>query len=271
MKKIALAAGGVALVLTLSGCGARTVAGTPNADPMLFGNAQQLVRAASAKTQQTKSAKFSIETSVAGQQLDGQGTGRFDGDNTAMQMTMNVGPVTEELRYLDKTLYVQLPAQLRAQMTQGKPWGKLPADSDLAKTMGASQAQQNDPSQILSQIQQAGTITKSEQTTLDGQQVTHYWINVDVAKAADKLAASGVSTAQLDQIKDKVSTIPLELWLNTDLLPVQVTEDLSGVVKAAGAPAGAHPMKLPMKYSDWGTAVDVQAPPADQVGELTMG
>jgi hypothetical protein len=271
LRKNALAASGVALVLALSGCGARTIAGTPSADPMLFGNAQELVRAASAKTGQAKSAKFSVESSLAGQQVTGQGMGRFDGDNTAMQMTMNVGTVNEELRYVDKTLYIQLPEQVRAQMTRGKPWGKVPADSDLGKMMGASQAQQNDPSKILDQIQAAGTITRNEQTTLDRQQVTHYWINVDLAKAAGKLAASGISTGQLDQIKNKLPTIPLELWLNGDLLPVQFTENLSGMLTAAGAPASAQNVKMTMRYSGWGTAVDVQAPPADQVGELTMG
>src|SRR5437879_6115958 len=113
MKRIALAASGVALVLALSGCGAHTISGTPSADPMLFGNAQELVRAASAKTDQKKSAKFTVESSFAGQQISGQGLGRFDGENTVMQMTMNVGPVDEELRYVDKTFYIQLPEQAR--------------------------------------------------------------------------------------------------------------------------------------------------------------
>jgi hypothetical protein len=167
-------------------------------------------------------------------------------------------------------MYMQLPEQYRGQLTSGKPWGKLAADSDLAKTMGAAQAQQNDPSQILQQIQQAGTINRSEQTTLDGKPVTHYWIDVDTAKSLDKLKSSGLQDSQLEQIAAKVKTIPVELWLDRDLLPAQFTEDMSGVIQAAGAPAGTPSMKMTIKYTDWGAPVDVQAPPADQVGELKL-
>jgi hypothetical protein len=277
MKRPALVAGGFALIVALTGCGAQSVTGTPNpagtssGGTTLFGNAQDLVRAATAQTGKSKSAKFSIESSVAGQQLSGQGQGRFDGDNTAMQMKMNIGPVDEELRYVNKTLYIQLPAQYRAQATSGKAWGKLSADSPAAKAMGANQAEQNDPSKILDQIQQAGTITKSEQTVLDGQPVTHYWINVDVAKAMGQLSSAGLPPEQLDQIKTKVPTFPMELWLNGDMLPVQVTEDMTPLMAAAGAPASAGGLKMTMKYSDWGVPVDVQAPPADQVGDLKTG
>lgn len=278
MKRPALVAGAFALIVALTGCGANTVTGTPNpaagtssGGTALFGTAQDLVRAATAQTAKSKSAKFSIESSVAGQQLNGQGQGHFDGDDTAMQLKMSIGPIDEELRYVDKALYIQLPEQYRAQATSGKAWGKLSADDPAAKAMGTNQAQQDDPSKILDQIQQAGTITKSEQTVLDGQQVTHYWINIDVAKTVDKLASAGLPQEQLDQIKTKVPTFPMELWLNGDTLPVQVTEDLTALMTAAGAPAGAGGLKMTMKYSDWGVPVDVQAPPADQVGALKTG
>jgi hypothetical protein len=266
----AFAVGALALVVALTGCGVRTVSGTPTADSQIFGNAQELVRAATAQTEKSKSAKFTIQSALGAQAITGQGEGRFDGDDTAMHLTMTVGSIDEDLLYVDKTMYIQLPEQYRAQMTSGKPWGKLAADSDLAKTMGAAQAQQNDPSQILQQIQEGGTITRSEQTMLDGLQVTHYWIDVDVAKSIDKLKAAGLPEAQLNEVATKVKTIPVELWLDGDLLPVQFTEDMSGLLTAAGAPASMQNMKVTMKYTDWGTPVDVQAPPADQVGELKL-
>lgn len=58
--------------------------------------------------------------------------------------------------------------------------------------------------------------------------------------------------------------------MNAGLLPVQVTEDMTEQMKAAGVP-GSGASTVTMKYSDWGTTtVDVQAPPADQVGELKL-
>ena len=274
MKRLALAAGGLTLALALTGCGARTISGTPSGDAALFNSAQELVRAATSKTDQAKTAKFTFQTTVSGQTITGTGSGRFDGDGTFMQMTMDVGPVHEELRYVDKTMYVQLlPESLRARMTSGKPWGKLDPDSPLAKSMGTSvNMQQNDPSHYLEQIQRAGTITRSQQTTLDGRPVTHYWIDIDLAKAADLLAQNGYPHEVLDQLKGKTGTIPAELWLNRDLRPVKITEDLGAEMKALGAPAAAQDMTMTMTYSDWGAPVDpVTAPPADQVGELKLG
>ncbi|WP_236789211.1 hypothetical protein [Amycolatopsis sp. GM8] len=266
-----------AVTLTLAGCGARPVAGSPTADPQVFGDAQALVRAATTQTEKVKSAKFSMDTALLGQSLTAQGEGRFDGDNSAMQLTMHIGPLDETMRYVNKTLYLQVPDQYRAQVTGGKPWGKVPADSPAAEQLGAAQAQQNDPSQTLQQIQEAGTITRSARETLDGQPVTHYWIDVGFAKALDKFKDTGLSQEDLDKLGAMNLTIPVELWLNSDQLPVQITEDLGGALKAAAAaegPSSAAPsdlsMKLTMKYSDWGTPVDVQEPPADQVGEAKL-
>lgn len=64
-KRPGLAVATLALVLTLTGCGARAVSGTPSGDGHLFDNAQELVRAATGETDQVKSAKFSMTMTVA--------------------------------------------------------------------------------------------------------------------------------------------------------------------------------------------------------------
>ncbi|MBB2934553.1 hypothetical protein FHX82_001573 [Amycolatopsis bartoniae] len=269
-KRPGLAVATLALVLTLTGCGARAVSGTPSGDGHLFDNAQELVRAATGETDQVKSAKFSMTMTVAGQPVTGQGEGRFDGDNTAMRMSMTASGIDEEMLYVGKKIYLQVPEQYRDQLTSGKPWGQFPENSNFSKVMGAAQAQQNDPKQMLQQIQEAGTITRSAQETLDGKPATHYWIDVDVAKSVDKLAQSGLSQAQLQGMASKVKTVPMQLWLNEDLLPVQITEDMTELMRAAGAPASTQNMTLTMKYTDWGIPVDVQAPPADEVGDIEL-
>ncbi|HKS44773.1 MAG TPA: hypothetical protein VJT49_06575 [Amycolatopsis sp.] len=279
MKKSALLAGGLALVVVVSGCATKTESGQASGQTgntgsdSLFGNAQELVLAASAKTQQVKSSKFSLVETVAGQQITGEGQGRYDGANSVMQMTMTVLGQTEEIRLVGKTMYIQLPQAARGAMTGGKPWGRISTDGDVGKALSDTldKAQQNDPSKTLEQIQQAGTITKSEKTTLDGQPVSHYWIDLDFAKAAKSFSSAGVPEEQLQQMAGQVKSIPVELWLNADQLPVQVSEDLGPIMKAAGAPSNAQNAKMTLKYSDWGTPVDVLAPPADQVGELKLG
>ncbi|HET6503292.1 MAG TPA: hypothetical protein VFG87_21290 [Amycolatopsis sp.] len=272
MTKSPLLAGGLALVATLAACGTNPGNGQPAPGPAgatLFSNAQDLVRAATAKTSQAKSAKMAITESIGGQQLSGQGSGRFDGPNTAMDVTMNVGGDSEEVRVVDETMYLRLPAAASGMVTGGKPWARITPDSPMGKMLSSSLSSgQNDPTQYLQQVQAAGTITRSEQTMLDGQQVSHYWISLDFAKVADKLQSVGIPADQLQKLTSQVQTIPLELWLNRDDLPVQVSEDMSAIMKASGAPASAQTFTATISYSDWGTPVDVQAPPADQVGDL---
>lgn len=275
MKKALLAVGGLALVVSIGACGARPTAGqaAPENSSALFGNVQELVRAATTKTDQTKSAKFVLDESVGQQQVNAKGEARYDGSNSAMDMTMTVMGQEVEMRLVDQTVYLKFPPEGAAELTGSKPWGRVAADNPLAKALGSTteQADQNDPSKVLDQIQQAGTITKSEQTTLNGQPVSHYWVDIDFAKAAASFGtSSGLPAEQLRQLAGKVKAIPAQLWLNSDTLPVQITEDLTAIVDAAGAPAAAKPLTVTVNYSDWGTPVDIQAPPADQVADLQL-
>lgn len=272
MKKTALVSGVLALVFGLSACGGQSGGDGGNAGPSLFGNTQELVRAASAKTGQAQSAKFTMNMSMGGQEMTASGEGRFAGSDTAMSMTMNAAGQTQEMRIVGKVLYLKLPAEAQA-ATGGKPWATLPEGSEAAKQLGVSmeQAESNNPTESLNQIQKAGTITRGEQTTLDGQQVSHYWLNIDVAKVADEIAGTGMPAEMLDRLKSMNVTFPMELWLNSDQLPVQITEDLGPMMKAVGAPAEAQQATIKMKYTDWGAPVTVEAPPADQVGELKIG
>lgn len=276
MKRTALVAAGMALLLTVGACGAKTgnaFGPTPagqDGSISLFGDAQQLVRAASAKTAEVKSAKFTYTEMVGSQQITGQGAGRFEGANSVMQTTMNYQGQTIEARLIGKTMYFQLPAEARVTV-DGKPWAKISLDSGPGKAFGdmLDQTEQNNPANFLDQIQQAGTITKSEQSTLDGQPVSHYWVDLDFAKAMDKMSA-GLPKDKLRELAGKVKTIPLQIWLNADQLPVQISEDLTEITKASGGPMSGQNVTMTMKYSDWGTPVDVQAPPADQVGEIKI-
>ncbi|TVT31220.1 hypothetical protein FNH05_28525, partial [Amycolatopsis rhizosphaerae] len=250
MKKLALTVGGLALTVALTACGAKagdgtgnTAAGTNATGGMsaLFSNAQDLAHAASSKTGQAKTAKFTMDMSMGKQSMKAQGSGDFA--KPAVQMTMNIGEMTEEMRIVDNTVYIKLPKELSAKTGSSKPWVKTSADSMMGKQLGAGKADQNDPSKMLEKVQQAGTITKSEQTVLDGQPATHYAITVDLNKAM-QVMGSEVDKTVLDKIAGKNITFPMEIWLNSDMLPVQITEDLSDMMKAAGAPAGTDQVKM---------------------------
>jgi hypothetical protein len=177
-----------------------------------------------------------------------------------------------EIRLVDKTLYVKLPEATPGDAAGDKPWIKVPRDGNdpFSQSLGGSLdqlAQQSDPLRTLDQIKKAGTIVRGEQARLDGSATDHYWIDIEPAKLAEELPA-GLSAETVQQVKGVADRFPMELWLNDRQLPVQMSLDLSSVLKAAGAPDGSG-AKITAKYSDWGSPVDVQAPPADQVGEVT--
>ncbi|WP_103348525.1 hypothetical protein [Amycolatopsis sp. CA-128772] len=289
MRKTTLVAASAAvLALTLTACSgnsgtAQPVAGQSQADggskglASPFTDAIQLASASKQGTEQSKSAKFSMEGSAAGQTMTATGAMAFGGTDTKFSMTTTSAGQTTEMRMVDKVMYIKLPADEQKQMGTDKAWAKISADGTdpVSQSLGGALSQsadQSDPSKMLEQISKAGRIISSDQTELNGEQVNHYKVELDVAKAVDQFTGQAPAATRdkiADMLKGKDIKIPAELWLNKDNLPVQVTMDQGPMMQALGAPAGDS--KFTMKYSDWGTQVDVTAPPADQVvdfGEL---
>ncbi|MFD9895351.1 hypothetical protein ACFWY9_38925 [Amycolatopsis sp. NPDC059027] len=286
MRKTTLVAAGAALVLTLTACGGNS-GGTgtdtkASGDGKGFGlaapfsDALQLASASKEGTQKSKSAKMTMESSDPAKTINMNGAVKFDGQNTAMAMTMDQAGQQMEVRLVDKVLYMKMPPEQLQKMGTGKSWVKITPNGDdpISKAMGSSLAQsseQSDPTKILEQIGNGGKIISSDQTQLNGEPVNHYVAEIDISKNLDKVLESAPAEAK-SQLADKLKGVkmPVELWLNKDQLPVQMVLDSSAVAKAAGAPGGASEAgKITVKYTDWGKPVDVTAPPADQVADLS--
>lgn len=284
MRKTTFAvAAGAALALVLTGCGAKSESGTASAGgakPELglaapFGNVLELASAAKQGTEKSKTAKMSMEMSAGGKNESVQGAMSFNGVNSAFTMTMTGAEGATEMRYVDRTLYMKVPASEASQFGTDKAWLKISPDAtdplSQAFSKAMSQAsEQGDPSRVLDQVAKTGRIVSSDQTQLGGEQVNHYVVELDVDKAVDQFTGqlpAEVKAKMTEQLKGKNIKIPAELWLNKDQLPVQVTMDQGPMMQAMGAGA-AGSSKTTVKYSDWGSPVDVTAPPADQVGDF---
>jgi hypothetical protein len=173
-----------------------------------------------------------------------------------------------EIRLVDGQLYVKVPESAQE---GDKPWVRIPRDGTdpFSQAAGGSidqLAQQNDPARTLEQIKTAGTIVSSGAVTLNDAPTTHYVVNIDLVKLHENLPA-GLSPAALTQTDGKATGFPLELWLNAEQLPVQVTFDLTPILIAAGAPPNSA-AKITTAYKDWKAPTVVEPPPADQVGDL---
>jgi hypothetical protein len=288
MRKTTLVAASAAvLALTLTACSSTSGTAQPAAAGSQsqsdggskglaspFTDAIQLASASKQGTEKSKSAKFTMEGAAGGQSVTATGAMAFDGAETTFSMTSTAAGQTTEMRMVDKVMYIKLPAEEQKQMGTDKAWAKISADGTdpVSQALGGAlsqSAEQSDPSKMLDQISKTGRIISSDQTELNGEQVNHYKVELDVAKAIDQFTGQVPAAARdklTEMLKGKDIKIPAELWLNKDNLPVQVTMDQGPMMQALGAPAGDA--KFTIKYTDWGTQVDVTAPPADQVVDL---
>jgi hypothetical protein len=261
-----LVAGLLATSAALTACGSDPAPQAP-----AFGNVGQLVQAVSAATSHSGSARFSTDMFIGGVQTKGQGQARAAG-STALTMTMDFFGDPMEMRLVGSDLFAKVPDSARGDVGTDKPWVKVKPDGTdpFSQVLGGSLtqvAEQNDPARTIDQLRRGGTLVKGERTQLAGRPATHYWFDVELAKLGDELPA-GVDTDVVKQLQGKVGKFDLELWLDDGALPDQVLIDLSPMLAAAGAPADSG-AKITTDYSGWGTPVDVEAPPPDQVGDLT--
>ena len=289
MRKAGLTASGVALALALTACGGGTVSCTPSTPCVDTGvpvstGIEQLIASASQKTTDTESAHFTTEVGTFGMAIRMEGRASFDPANPAMAVTMSVpGHGQAEIRLVDDVVYMKTDGMGSAD----KPWQKVPLD-ELAEAQGGdisdptiTMMDAGDPTKMLEQIREAGgEIKKTEQTTLDGQQVTQYTIEVDPLEMMDSMGGGiDVDGAELAGLVDSIGVIPMELYLNSEGLPVRIEMhvDFSEAVKEIGArmgeelpadfPTEAFKMSMVMTYEEWGTPVSIEAPPADQVSD----
>jgi hypothetical protein len=231
----------------------------------VYPDVQQLTQAVSTAVAGAKTAAFTTEIAVGTVQTKGQGQVRLDA-STALVTTMDFYGDPLEIRLVDGQLYVKVPESAQE---GDKPWVRIPRDGTdpFSQAAGGSidqLAQQNDPARTLEQIKTAGTITSSDTVTLNDAPTTHYVVNIELAKLHENLPA-GLSTEAVTQIEGKA--FPLELWLNAEQLPVQVTFDLTPILIAAGAPTNSG-AKITTVYQDWKAPAPIEAPPSDQTGDL---
>ncbi|MFT7872105.1 MULTISPECIES: hypothetical protein [Amycolatopsis] len=223
-----------------------------------FEDARALADAATAATTSGGSAKFGTDVAVGSVRSKGQGHSRFGAGGTAQVMTTDLLGEPLELRQVAGKLYAKVPEGSRDE--GGKPWVVVAADgtdpfSQIAGGSLTQLAAQNDPAHTLGEIRTAGTIVAAERGLLDGAAAEHYRVELDLARLGTDLPA-GLPADAAGQVGGK---FPVELWLDEAHRPVQIVLDLSPILPGSEA-------RITTRYSDWGSPVDIQPPPAGEVG-----
>lgn len=269
MRRAVLALALLAFAAGLTACGGVT----KTVDP---------VAAAATKTQDSGGYKAAttVTVSAAGKQLTMTGHGSFASNRGEMDMDLGglLGALgggsgadsTMKAIYLteggDHVMYLNL-AFLSSMLPGGKSWIRIDLEKagkaagiDVNQLM--SGAGQN-PSDSLALLRTHGDFSEVGTEKLDGVDTTHYHGTVDLQKAA---AASGAGSDAIKRI--------LELG-GPSQYPVDVWVDDAGYVRqyetSYDQTSNGSPMSMSMKVEigDYGTNVDVTAPPADQTFDAT--
>ncbi|MEV4055635.1 hypothetical protein AB0J55_30900 [Amycolatopsis sp. NPDC049688] len=225
--------------------------------PPAFDDARALADAATAATTSSGSAKFGTDVAVGSVRSKGQGQARFGAGGTAQVMTTDFLGEPMELRAVGGKLYAKVPEGSRDEVGAGKPWIVVAAagTDPFSQVLGGNLTQlttQNDPAHTLGEIRTAGTIVAAERGQLNGVPAEHYRVDLDLARLGPDLPAGLPPDAAAGKF-------PVELWLDDAHRPLQIVLDLSPILPGAEA-------RITTRYSDWGTPVDVQPPPAGEVG-----
>lgn len=233
------------------------------------------VASAATKTQQAGTYAFDFTASmhVLGKPLAFSGSGQVDAANGALDMTMDLGSLlpasltqgaaaTAEVRLVDKVAYVNLPF-LASRLPSGKSWLKLDLGA-LAGTAGLGSVDQADPQQYLQQLLASKNTQKVGTDTIGGEQMTHYRTTIDPSARLGDLPANVRAQARkaLQQLGTK--GIPADVWVDSNGLLRRESVSL-----AFGKALQGATMSMTMNLHDFGTAVTVSAPPADEVFDAT--
>jgi hypothetical protein len=272
MRRVLLSLQLVLLAVGLSACGGDVLSVDPAASA-----ATKTVEAGSSRVE------FRIAMKAAGESIDMSGSGLFDyrRPNGALVYRMQVpgvGPVQMNMRMVGTKLYLRLPQEIAgAAVPGGKPWFGL----DLEKSLGRAGlgsldlTRQQDPAQALQYLRAASTdVKESGRATVRGVQTTRYAGKLDFRKALDAglerlelpAAEREKARAGMKQMLDQLgsSSLPFEVFVDRDGLLRRMTMFMS--MTAEGQRMS---MRMSMDYFDFGVAVNVKAPPADDVSDVS--
>jgi hypothetical protein len=264
----------IALVLVLlaaAGCGGGS---SQQADTGPSSSAQQAVLDAGANTEAVKSARISFTGDITGGPASGtmSGEGAFAGRQGRMSMDLSGlsgggqfgGRM--EIVFDELVFYLKFPPEIAGQLPGGKEWVKFDLAKlgneqgiDLAQLM---QLSGTDPSQSLDLLRAASADFREVGTEeVRGVETTHYRGTVDLEKVAQQAPeAARESYRRIIELSGQRS-VPVDVWIDDGGLTRRMHYEQK-------LPDGST-MDLTQEYYDFGVDVDVAAPPADEVIDLT--
>lgn len=192
---------------------------------------------------------FESVSGAAGQSQAMSGQARF-GDSGIEMKASGTGAQAMELILLDQAMYMKSPA-----LGTGDTWIKIDL-SDPHSLFGMI-GKATDPEVMFKAMQSPEKLELIGTEDVDGVATHHYRITMDPSQY---LAAMDFPAAMADMLPKELVT---QMWIDADNLPRKFAQTIE-VPSASGA---ATSSTTEGTYSDFGTDVEIEAPPADEVTE----
>lgn len=259
VRSSSFVAAALAGVLALAGCGSSsssTGAGTPSgaSSPSASQTSEAPAqgdtvdgKALAEKMQAAMKAKGKVTAvmTVKGQSL-GNVTMDMASTPPKVAMSMSSGGMSLEIRMVDNVMYLK---GFPAAMAGGKKWVKIDGNGTdaFSKQMKKSLDSANDPAA------QAKMLEGLQMKLVDESGgISHYKVTIPTADYLKNLPSDQASAAS-GSLGDAIEA---DYYVDADYLPTKIVMSTMDVV---------------MEYKNWGTAPDVEAPPAAEVGTLPAG
>ncbi|MCS0599657.1 hypothetical protein NX794_00135 [Streptomyces sp. LP11] len=261
------------LAAGLTGCGSEDGSGK-SGDAQARPSATPPVRAvqdAYRRTTAAESARMTVSTEVTaeGRTLTADGKGVADLEDGTSKVTITSAGTTVEQRVLDGVVYQKPTGKQRGSVPGGKIWTKIDL-ARLAKQNRSGQSQVSDPAEPVRYLKgiDSDDVTRLGTQTLDGTRTTHYRVSVPVSA----LAQGDAGKAQELRRQLGKSSLPVELWLDDKgrLRQESVRLTLRPLKqRTPGKENTAVTSTTMLRFTDFGTDVDVTAPPAKDTADVT--
>ena len=193
---------------------------------------------------------FAFETTSgsAGQTQTMSGQARFGDDGVEMQAS-STGAQAMEMILLDKAMYMKSP-----DLGTGDKWLKI--DLSDPNSLFGMIGKATDPEVMFKAMEAPKELELVGTEDVDGVEANHYRITLDPTQY---LKAMEFPPAMADMLPDELVT---EMWVDADDLPRKFTQTMQIPAVGGGKPTTTT---TEGSYSDFGTEVEIEEPPASQV------
>lgn len=193
---------------------------------------------------------FTTVSETAGQSQTMEGQARFGDDGVEMKAS-STGQQAMEVVLIDKAMYLKSP-----DLGTGDKWLKI--DLSDPNSLFGMIGKATDPEVMFKAMEAPKQIELLGTEEVDGVETNHYRVTMDPSKY---LAAMEFPPSMADMLPKELVT---EMWVDGDDLPRKFSQTLDVPSAAGGKPTTTTSEGT---YSDFGTDVEIEAPPADQVTE----